>query len=50
MDVEEKINKSTDKHKEIEKHKRQCEELNNALYLSQKYNKKMLHLSVKIKR
>ena len=40
VDVEDKINQLIDKHQEIEKHKRHCEELNSALDLSQKYNKK----------
>ena len=40
VDVEYKINQSIDKHQEIEKHKKHCEELNSDLDLSQKYNKK----------
>ena len=40
VDVEDKINQLIDKHQEIEKHKRHCEELNSALDLSQIYNKK----------
>ena len=40
MDVEDKINQLIEKHQEIEKHKMYCEELNSALDLSQKFNKK----------
>ena len=47
VDVEDKINQLIDKHQEIEKHKRHCEELNSALDLLQKYNKKMLQFIVK---
>ena len=36
VDVEDKINQLIDKHQEIEKQKRHCEELNSALYLLQK--------------
>ena len=47
VDVENKIKQLIKKHQEIEKHKWHCEELNSALYLSQKYNKNMLQFSVK---
>ena len=40
MDVEDRINQLINKHQEIDKHKRHCEELNSALDLSQKNNKK----------
>ena len=39
MYVEYKINQLIEKHQEIEKHKRHCEELNSALDLSQKFKR-----------